>query len=209
MTSRRSRSLLPLLASGAVLLGGCTGSDGDEGPTLVPVPTGSVEATATATTTATVTETVTATGTTTETPTETPTSDAAVPEGAGCTPGSDDLPDGRWYGQVEDVAEGTLEFNLMCWFSGEEAMKAAQEDGRDPQHVMNDYYVRDDNPALRELSWDADAPALHYPTGDPADTQELPMSEWADLLAAGEVYLNVWLTVEDGEVVGLDEQWVP
>jgi hypothetical protein len=202
--------MLPVLFLGAVLLTGCTGSNGDDAPTVAPTPTSPATATVTATTT--VTETVTTTETETATPTGTapaPAPDAAVPEGAGCTPGSDDLPDGRWYGQVEEVGEGTLEFNLMCWFSGDEAMKAAEEDGRDPQDVTNDYYVRDHNPALRELPWEADAPALHYPTGDPANTQELTMTEWVGLFEAGDVYLNVWLTVEDGEIRSLDEQWVP
>lgn len=207
MTSRRpcSRPLLPLLALGALLVAGCTGPDGEDEPTVAPTVT-SPGTTATVTTTETVTATEPGAGSTVA-PTSDP--DAAVPEGSGCSPGSEELPDGRWYGQVEEVGDGTLKFNLMCWFAGDEALQAAEEDGLDPLEVPNDYYVRDENPALRELAWDAEAPAVHYPTGDPADTQELTVAEWGDILDAGDVYFNVWLTVRDGEVTLLEELWVP
>ncbi|WP_134772236.1 hypothetical protein [Ornithinimicrobium flavum] len=208
MTSRRPRSRppLPLLALGAVLLAGCAGPDGEDEPTVALTATSPAGTTATVT----ATETVNATGAGTDAtvaPTSNP--DAAVPEGSGCAPGSEDLPDGRWYGQVEEVDDGTLDFNLMCWFVGEEAYQAAEEDGLDALEVPNDYYVRDQNPALREVAWDADATALHHPTGDPADTQELTVAEWGEALAAGDVYFNVWLTVEGGEVTRLEELWVP
>lgn len=206
MTSRRPSSRpLPLLALGAALLAGCTGSTGDDDP--AGAPTSTTPAGATATTDPTATETRTPTGGTDTATTSGP--DVAVPGGAGCAPGSEDLPDGRWYGQVEEVDEQTLSFNLMCWFSGEEAYQAAEEDGLDPVEVPNDYYVRDQNPALRELSWDTDALVLHYPTGDPSDTEELTVAAWGEVLDAGGVYLNVWLTVQDGTVTAVDEQWVP
>ncbi len=38
-------------------------------------------------------------------------------DGNGCTPGSDTLPDGIWFGRVVAVTDETIEFDLMCRYS--------------------------------------------------------------------------------------------
>lgn len=135
-------------------------------------------------------------------------SSGAKAEGSGCAPGDDDdLPDGRWFGKVTDADDDSLDLNLMCWYSGEEAVKASVEDGNG-ETVPNDYYIRDEQATEREVDYAPDAPASHVPSGKgPQDVEEITMKEWAAL--ADEVDLNVWLTVEGGTVVKLEEQWVP
>lgn len=137
-----------------------------------------------------------------------PPSSGAQASGSGCEPGDeDDLPDGRWYGQVTGIDDDSLQLDLMCWFEGEDAVQASVEDGKG-EVVPNDYYIRDEQDIRREVDYAADAPATHYdPMGGPETAQEIPMTEWAAL--ADEVERGVWLTVEDGEVVELEEQWVP
>ena len=135
-----------------------------------------------------------------------PPSSGAQAEGSGCTPGDDDdLPDGRWFGKVTGADDDSLDFNLKCRYTGAEAVKASIEDGKGDM-VPNDHYERDEQDTERELEYAADAPAFHT-TGEPQDVEQITMQEWVGL--ADEVPFDVWLTVEDGTVVKLEEQWVP
>lgn len=38
-------------------------------------------------------------------------------DGSGCSPGSDELPDGIWYGRVVAVGDEFIQFDLMCRYS--------------------------------------------------------------------------------------------
>lgn len=141
---------------------------------------------------------------------EPPTDDLAVPEGSGCTPGEGPLPDGLWYGEVVGADPAGIEFDLACFFLGEEADKAALEDGQAMVPVPNGYYVRNDDPTLRTADVPGTTQVLHYPTGDPAAGQVLDFAGWARLVESGEVLLTgAWLTVDAGAVVGIEEQWTP
>lgn len=142
--------------------------------------------------------------------TDPPADGLAVPEGSGCTPGEGALPDGQWYGEVSDADSAGVLFDLMCFFLGEEADKAALEDGEVMVPVPNGYYVRNEDPTPRTFDVAGDAQVLHYPTGDPATTQLLDYPEWARRVTNGQVsLLGVWLTVDAGAVVAIEEQWTP
>lgn len=143
-------------------------------------------------------------------PAEPPAEDLAVPEGSGCSPGEGPLPDGQWYVEVVGADPAGVEFDLACFFLGEEADKAALEDGETMVPVPNGYYVRNDDPTLRTADVAASTQVLHYPTGDPGVSHTLPFPRWAELVEADDLIVTAaWLTVDEGAVVGIEEQWTP
>jgi hypothetical protein len=133
-----------------------------------------------------------------------------------------ELEDGEHFGFVEEIdpASGTLVFDLAYFLTGEAANEAATEHG-DEVPVPNDYYIVNDNDRLRTLTL--------------ADDIELSLLDWnrcceeffeGDLETFaraiddgmvesddGFVYQGslsqYWLTVEDGEIVRIEEQYLP
>ena len=130
-----------------------------------------------------------------------------VAEGSGCDVGEGELPDGRWFGAIEELSPTSVELDVACWFIGEDAIIAAEQDGAESP-PPNDYYVRDDASETNTADIDPDAVTVFYPTGGP----DASTGAVADLIAAsperGYPY-GVWLEVSDGVVVSLEEQWVP
>jgi hypothetical protein len=199
------RRIHALVAAG-ILLAACSGesaSDISTTTTTPPETTTSSIALATTTTQQPATTTTTAPSSTTTTVV-----DVLAPEGAGCTPGSDDLPNGLWYGLVADFDADGISFDLACFFSGDAATAAAAEDGEESP-PPNDYYVRNQNEQLRELEIAADTPVLWYLSGDPSDSQQGTFSEWIAFLDTQDFRLSIWVTISDGEVEDIEEQWVP
>lgn len=91
--------------------------------------------------------------------------------GSGCTPGSDALPDGEYFGWAQLVGS-SLSFNLVCLWVGEP-----------PSDVQADNGIQDDSPKLRRLpladdfvSWRIES-AEGYPT-EPCTAAE-PRSPWS------------------------------
>ena len=134
--------------------------------------------------------------------------DVPVAEGAGCDVGEGDLPDGRWFGSVTDLSEDSVELDIACWFIGEDAVIAAEQDGEESP-PPNDYYVRDESSDTTTVAIGPDAVAVFYPSGSPDGES----GTVADLVAASEERggfpYGVWIEVSDGVVVSVDEQWVP
>ena len=131
-------------------------------------------------------------------------------EGSGCTPPSvTDLPDGEWYGVVEGAGDGQLVFDLACWFTGDVAVIASAEDGEESP-PPNDYHTRNANDVLRTVDVDAGAPVTWYPDGgDPANVATVTYDQWRSDRESRVFDLAVWLTIEGGIVIAIDEQWVP
>lgn len=184
---------MALLAAGAVVaLAACAEDEPTVGPTAGTGGTGATGATATG-------------------PTGSPTPSVA-PE----------LEDGRHFGFVRSVDPAELEmvFDLAYFLQGEEANEAAAERG-DEVPVPNDYYIINDNPRLRTLVLASDV--------------SLDLLDWnqccdelfeGDLVAFatafdrgrpfesdGFIYQGpaspYWLTVRNGEVVRVEEQYLP
>lgn len=208
---RAMRSLGTLLVV-AVFVVSCTGDGAGQTTTTSPddtTSTTSVEATTTSTTTeVTTTSSTSSTPPTTTTTTTTTTGDPLAPEGSGCTPEMDVLPDGRWYGGVRAFDEQGIAFDLACLFVGDAAEAAAAEDGEESA-PPNDYYVRNKNEAVRILAVTPDTPVTWYPSGDPNDDVTGTYPEWIEFLATQESYLGIWVTVESGAVTEITEWWVP
>lgn len=130
-------------------------------------------------------------------------------EGSGCTPGDGALPDGSWFGYVEATSAGSVEFDLACWFSGDAANAAALEDGETEVPVPNDYYVRNQNRALRSVPVADGAKVVWLEDPDPSRPTTSDYPTWR-AVRDGRTYLpGVWLTVAGGEVTEISEQYVP
>jgi hypothetical protein len=189
----------------AVVLSGL-GACGDDGDT----PSASTPATAT-------TDTSGAGSSTTAAPT-TATTGATPSTSPPATEPTDDLPDsiesgrseledGRHFGfwrsfEIGDtVAFG--EFDLAFFLTGAQAEAAAAERG---DEVNNDYYVVNDNPRLRTLVARGDTEVLVLASvGGPAAVS----TNVADFAVDRHEGSGFFVTIEDGIVTRIEEQFVP
>lgn len=144
------RRTLSLLLGLSLLMVSC---GDDSAATTTTTATTTVETTTTTvplTTTTVAPATTTTAAPTTTTAAVTTTIPPAVPSGSGCSPPGDVLPDGEWFGFVEDIdilaAEFT--FDLACHFDGAQADLAAAEDAY-PFVPLEFYpYIRNQNPKV-------------------------------------------------------------
>jgi hypothetical protein len=132
------------------------------------------------------------------------------------------LEDGRHFGYVRSVdpAAGTMEFDLAYFLSGKEADRAYQEATGDTGHVPNDHFVVNDNPMLRTftlapnvrlrlLDWnhccetffDGDLALFAQAIGEQADVTD------GDLIYRGQS--SWWITIQNGVVTEIEEQYSP
>ena len=190
------------LVTAVTLLVSCAGDDAGDTTVATTARASTTSTTAAPTTSGPPASTTTAaTGTTTA-------GQAPVPEGSGCTPESEVLPDGVWYGVLISHDENTISFDLACWFTGDDAVVAAAEDGEESP-PPNDYYVRNENTLIRDLDVDPSIPVTWYLSGDPNDAETGEYEAYAGVLATREFSLGLWVTITDGAVSQIEEQWVP
>ncbi len=102
--------------------------------------------------------------------------------------------------------------DLVQFFTGAAAAKAAAEDGSTNVPPPNDYWIRNGNRRLRELDVMADARVTVNVFGaeESGNTnQDIPWT--LTKLAAVEGLADglFWVTVRDGEVVRIAEQYLP
>jgi hypothetical protein len=137
------------------------------------------------------------------------------------SPGEALLEDGRHFGYVRsvDVDARMIEFDLAYFLSGEEANAAYQAAGGSGP-VPNDHFVVNDNPKLRTLplapevrlrllDWnhccetffDGDLALFAKAIGAGADVAD------GDLIYRGQS--QWWITVENGVVTEIEEQYSP
>jgi hypothetical protein len=132
------------------------------------------------------------------------------------------LEDGHHFGFIKavDVADSPhdLVFDLAQWFTGEEANTAAREDGviGPDESVSNDYYIRNENTLLRTLSFedDVDLQVIDWNNCCELRTGQLEpfAAAFEDSRAAGSYRGSLspyWVTVAAGEVVRIEEQYLP
>ena len=176
---RMTPAMLRLALVATITLGACgTDDDGDTGSTMPPIAS-----------------------------TASSTSANDLADGSGCTPGTDHLPDGIWYGTVVEAGPDQLDFDLACWFVGDAATAAAAEDGEPPP---NDFYIRNTSARIRQLRIAEDTPVTWYGTGagDPLNPETIRYTEWRRFEQDRACCLGVWITVSGGAITTLAEQWV-
>lgn len=130
--------------------------------------------------------------------------------GSGCAPPEGDgLPDGRWFGFVDEAQADQVSFDLACWFTGTAAASAASEDGEESP-PPNNFYIRNTINRVRlvdvadtaEVTWLTDA-------GDPESAEVDTYDTWAAAQTGREPRPGVWLDIANGAVVSIDQQYVP
>jgi hypothetical protein len=124
------------------------------------------------------------------------------------------LADGRHpvYIKTVDPGRRTITFDLIQFFTGDAAAKAAAEDGEESP-PPNDYYIRNVNPRLRTLPVRAGAPITvnvlaAQSTG--SATKDVPVT----LEKLASYFPNsgtppFWITVQQDEVTEMAQQYVP
>jgi hypothetical protein len=147
---------------------------------------------------------------------------ATAPTGATGETGSPaELEDGKHFGFVEEVdpSNGTLVFDLAYFLTGEAANEAAAEHG-DEVPVPNDYYIVNDNDRLRTLTLADDVMLSLLDWNHCCDERfDGDLDTFARAIdegmfeAGGFVYNGTfspyWLTVENRQIVRIEEQYLP
>jgi hypothetical protein len=131
-----------------------------------------------------------------------------------------ELPDGRHpvLLHAADLPGRTLTVDVIQFLTGQAAIDAYQEDHpEDPDGPPNDYYILNVNPRLRTLPVAADD-EIEVVLLRPSAGAELQPSSWERLLddLAGAPsdqdlvsYNPFWLTLDDGIVTRIEEQYLP
>jgi hypothetical protein len=132
------------------------------------------------------------------------------------------LKDGRYFGYVRsvDADARTIEFDLAYFLSGKEADRAYQEATGDTGPVPNDHFVVNDNPMLRTLTLAPDVRLRLLDWNHCCETffdGELTLfaqaiREQADVTDGGMIYRGQsswWITIENGVVTEIEEQYSP
>ena len=133
-----------------------------------------------------------------------------------------DLEDGRHFGYVRrvDPATSTIRFDLAYFYSGDEANRIAAERG-DETPVPNDYYIVNDNPRLRRLALAPDVDIEVFDWNRCCDeTVQVDVTTFTQALAAGADGIETdghlirggsqyWITLNDGVVTKIEEQFLP
>ena len=118
------------------------------------------------------------------------------------------------YVKAVDPVTPTLTFDLALFYSGEEANQIAGERG-DEVPVPNDVYIVNDNAKLRTIPLTADVEILAYDWHTCCDDYTaMTLDRWAGYVAAPTRRFHgatspYWITVRDGEVVKVEEQYLP
>lgn len=196
MTRPSSIALLLVLFLAGVACADDDGSPGTTGATTGPSATG-------------------ATGPSSD-PSDSPTGSES-PQGE---PGSE-LEDGRHFGFIRSVdVEGlSVDFDLASFLTGDAANEAAQEHG-DEVPVPNDYYIVNDNPALRTLGLGPDLRLVLLDWNRCCDETFLgELATFAEAVNGGDrvvvddlVYEPrgpFWVTVAGGVVTEIEEHYLP
>jgi hypothetical protein len=114
--------------------------------------------------------------------------------GSGCSPGSDTLPDGVWFGRVTTAEESKVAFDLMCFGPGSEG----------PGDITNS------NPKLRTVPVDPVA-VVHRVTDDGLGWHAVQYSTWLTIPASPFCVDGCmhWLYVNNDVITEAVELWFP
>ncbi len=191
------RTKLTAAAAALLLLAAACGDDDD--PTAdAPTTTTEAEATTTTVEAATTTTTTTVAPPSTEEPADLPDADES---------GVSELEDGRHFGYWDtfDIGDTVAfgEFDLAYFLTGAEAEAAAAERG---DTVENDYYIVNENPKLRTLIAQGDTAVTVLVSQGGPDTTTTNVADFAVDRHEGSGF---WVTIEDGIVTEIEEQFVP
>jgi hypothetical protein len=141
----------------------------------------------------------------------------AAPAPTAATPTTSEpvaLADGRHpaYLKTVDPDRPTITFDLIQFFTGEAATKAAAEDGEESP-PPNDYYIRNVNSRLRTLPVRSGAPITvnvlaAQSTGSSTKDVTVTLDELASYFPNSGT-APFWITVAQGQVTKIAQQFLP
>jgi hypothetical protein len=201
MTRGSARLLVPVAVCAALSAGLLSACGDDDEPDVTPTPV------------VTVTPTPAPTAVSTPDATSEPTASAEPTSSAEPTAGAAALTDGRYPAHLTavNVSDRTITFDVVQFLTGDDATKAAQEDGAEAP-PPNDYYIRNTNPALRTLPIPMDSVitvnTLEAETsGDSSKDVTVTLEQLAGYANLADY--TFWITVKDGVIGALAEQFLP
>ena len=135
------------------------------------------------------------------------------PNGSGCAPPGDVLPDGIWFGFAEAVSARVITFDLGCYFTGAAADAAANADYGTTDGAEDGFHVRNQNSKVFRVGIAPTAEVWYVDTAGPDWFPEpLPLASWPSatswLPCPGDS-CAVWLYINGGAVTGIVEQFLP
>ena len=152
-------------------------------------------------------------------PTDTP-SPTPSPIATG-EPGGDTLPDGRYFVQLTDIQGGEegpllLQYDLAYFLTGEEANQAAEDRGLETP-VPNDYFIVNDNPKKRLTPLEGVYSVKYIPEGSglssPVKAHEAQFLGWMGETVQTDFPPKDtswwWVTIENGSVTRIEQQYLP
>lgn len=113
--------------------------------------------------------------------------------------------------QAVDPRQGTVEFDVVQWLVGQDAIDAYHQDHpEDPEGPPNDYLVRNESDRLRTapIRDDAEVSLVRLHEDGNADAGPGTVDELPSYLEATSMGVW-WLTFDAGEVVQICEQYTP
>jgi hypothetical protein len=108
-----------------------------------------------------------------------------------------------------DPSRQTIRFDLIQFYWGDDATREAAKDHQESP-PPNDYYIRNINPRLRTLPVRADASITVNSLSFGSQTDHpVSLARLAILTHSSDEWPPFWITVREGQVVKIAQQWVP
>jgi hypothetical protein len=136
-------------------------------------------------------------------------------------PSGDTLPGGRYFVQLTDIQGGEegpllLQYDLAYFLTGEEANQAADDRGLETP-VPNDYFIVNDNPKLRLTPLEGVYSVKYIPEGSglssPVKAHEAQFLGWMGESVQTDFPPKDtswwWVTIENGSVTKIEQQYLP
>jgi len=119
------------------------------------------------------------------------------------------LADGRHFAELIAVDPGgRVTFDVMQWLSGEAAKRAWQEENpQDPDGPPNDYFIINDNPAVRTMTVSDDVRVELVDMNNVPRGVAVPFAELS--VAMAQNHTLFWLTITNGKIAAIEEQYTP
>jgi len=118
-----------------------------------------------------------------------------------------------------DYSGNKLTFDLIQWFQGNAADKAAREDGviGPGEHIENDIYSRNDSKQLRTFDVDSGAPVTvvwWHKDMDPDGVKVITLAQLYNVFQGSASWQQndtgvYWISVKDGKITQMKGQYSP
>ncbi|HSG80135.1 MAG TPA: hypothetical protein VLD62_11190 [Acidimicrobiia bacterium] len=135
---------------------------------------------------------------------------SAGASGSGCHADTGPPADGAWFGNVGAADAAGVTFDLACFYFGPIAQTEAAADGAE---APGGFYIRNSSPLTRDVAIPPATPVYTIDASTGNTFLELTFADWPSggggyIPCPGE-YCGVWISITEGLVTGLVEQYLP